>query len=148
MPSNGLAMHIGDVSKQTNLSVDTIRFYERNALLPAAPRTAGRFRLYTNSDVTRLRFVRKMQGLGFSLREVRQIMDLRENRLDACKAVSELVKIKLEEVHAKIRDLTNLEHELARGLRKCNAELKQRQGGSPRICPVLALSDDKGGRRC
>jgi hypothetical protein len=54
----------------------------------------------------------------------------------------------LEEVRVKIRDLRNLEHELARGLRKCNTELKQRPGRSPRICPVLAAPDDKRERRC
>ncbi len=147
MPSNGHSMHIGDVSKQTNLSVDAIRFYERNALLPEPPRSAGHFRLYTDGDVTRLKFVRKMQSLGFSLREIRQILDLRENRLDACQEVSKLVKTKLEEVRVKIRDLKNLEQELARGLRKCNAELKHRNG-TPRICPVLAVPDDKRSRKC
>jgi len=140
-------MHIGDVSKQTNLSVDAIRFYERNALLPEPPRSAGHFRLYTDGDVTRLKFVRKMQSLGFSLREIRQILHLRENRLDACQEVSKLVKTKLEEVRVKIRDLKNLEQELARGLRKCNAELKHRNG-TPRICPVLAVPDDKRSRKC
>jgi len=134
-------MHIGDVSKQTNLSVDAIRFYERNSLLPEPPRSPGHFRLYTDGDVARLKFVRKMQGLGFSLREVRQIMDLRENRLDACKEVSELVKIKLKEVRTKIRDLQNLELELVCGLRKCNAEQRQKRG--PRTCPVLAIPEYK-----
>jgi len=59
-----------------------------------------------------------MQGLGFSLREIRQILDLRESQLDPCKEVSELVKTKLQEVRAKIRDLTSLEHELASGLQE------------------------------
>lgn len=139
-------MHIGDVSKQTNLSVDAIRFYERNALLPEPPRSVGHFRLYTHGDVTRLKFVRKMQSLGFSLREIRQILDLRENRLDACQEVSKLVKTKLEEVRIKLRDLKNLEQELACGLRKCNAELKHGNGHTPKICPVLAVPDDKRSR--
>ena len=50
-------MQIGEVAKLTALTVDAIRFYERRALLPKAPRTAGRFRLYTNSDVARLGFI-------------------------------------------------------------------------------------------
>jgi DNA-binding transcriptional MerR regulator len=139
-------MRIGDVSKQTNLSVDAIRFYERTALLPEPPRSPGHFRLYTDGDVARSRFVRKMQGLGFSLREIRQILDLRENRLDACKKVSQLVKARVEEVRGKIRDLRNLEHELMHGLRRCNAKLRSRQGHAPRVCPVLAVIDGKGER--
>ena len=85
----------GEVSKRTSLSVDAIRFYERSSLLPALPRTVGRFRLYTDNDVARLSFIQKMQSLGFSLREVRQILDIRDNRLDPCKEVSQLVKTKL-----------------------------------------------------
>jgi MerR family mercuric resistance operon transcriptional regulator len=139
-------MHIGEVSKQTNLSVDAIRFYERAALLPEPPRSPGHFRLYTDGDVARLRFVRQMQGLGFSLREIRQILDLRENRRDACKEVSRLVKAKVEEVRGKIRDLRNVEHELTRGLRRCNAELRNTQGHAPRVCAVLAVIDGEGER--
>jgi MerR family transcriptional regulator, mercuric resistance operon regulatory protein len=128
-------MQIGEVAKLTTLSVDAIRFYERNSLLPKVIRTPGRFRLYCQNDVARLSFIRKMQGLGFSLREVRQILDLRENPIDACKEVSELVKSKLEEVRSKIRDLQKLEAELAGGLRRCNAELKRKHGVGR--CPVL-----------
>ncbi len=61
-------MQIGEVAKLTALSVDAIRFYERRTLLPKAPRTAGRFRLYSHEDVAQLSFIRKMQGLGFSLK--------------------------------------------------------------------------------
>ena len=60
-------MQIGEVAKRTALSVDAIRLYERRALLPKAVRTEGRFRLYGNDDVARLRFITAMQGLGFSL---------------------------------------------------------------------------------
>ena len=135
------ALQIGEVAKLTALSVDAIRFYERSSLLPEVPRTPGRFRLYTNADIARLSFIRKMQSLGFSLREVRQILDLRENRLNACKEVSALVKTKLDEVHSKIRELQKLEGELAAGLRRCNAELKHRR--KYRTCPVLELPSVK-----
>jgi DNA-binding transcriptional MerR regulator len=132
------ALQIGEVAKLTALSVDAIRFYERSSLLPEVPRTPGRFRLFTHADIARLSFIRKMQNLGFSLREVRQILDLRENRLDACKEVSELVKTKLTEVRSKIRELQKLEAELAAGLRKCNAERRHRSKN--RSCPVLELT--------
>ena len=135
--SGHTALQIGEVAKLTALSIDAIRFYERSSLLPEVSRTPGRFRLYTNADVARLSFIRKVQSLGFSLREVRQILDLRENRLDACKEVSELVKMKLVEVRSKIRELQKLEGELASGLRKCNAERKHHR--KHRSCPVLEL---------
>lgn len=130
-------MRIGEVAKLTALTVDAIRFYERRALLPKALRTAGRFRLYTNDDVARLGFIRQMQSLGFSLTEIRQLLELREHHLDACLEVKNLLKTKLEKVQSKVRELEQLERELALDLRKCNRELKHRQKHTPRQCPIL-----------
>ena len=134
-------MQIGEVAKLTALTVDAIRFYERRALLPKAPRTAGRFRLYTKDDVARLDFIRQMQGLGFSLTEIRQLLELREHHLGACLEVRDLLNAKLRKVHAKIQDLERLEHELALDLDKCNRELKHRQRHTPRQCPILISSN-------
>ncbi len=136
-------MQIGEVAKLTALTVDAIRFYERRALLPKAPRTAGRFRLYTKNDVARLDFIRQMQGLGFSLTEIRQLLELREYHLGACLEVRDLLNAKLKKVHAKIQDLESLEHELALDLHKGNRELKHRQRHKPRQCPILINSHEE-----
>jgi DNA-binding transcriptional MerR regulator len=136
-------MQIGEVAKLTALTVDAIRFYERRALLPKAPRTPGRFRLYTSDDVCRLGFIRQMQGLGFSLTEIKQLLELREHHLDACLEVRDLLKTKLGKVHSKIRELEKLEHELALDLHKCNRELKRRQRRTPRTCPILISPNGK-----
>lgn len=136
-------MQIGEVAKLTALTVDAIRFYERRALLPKAPRTAGRFRLYSDDDVARLSFIRQMQGLGFSLSEVGQLLDLREHRLDACYEVKELLRTKVEKVRSKIRELERLERGLVLDLQKCNRELKRRKNRAPRHCPVLSSSDGR-----
>ena len=141
--SNGLkgAIQIGEAAQLTAVTVDTIRFYERRALLPPAPRTTGRFRLYSADDVTRLNFIKQMQGLGFSLQQIKQLLDLRDRSRYACEAVRDLLKDKLIEVRSKIRDLQKLESELAVDLRKCTRELKYRQSHAPRQCPVLTVSD-------
>jgi len=133
-------MQIGKVAKLTALTVDAIRFYERRSLLPKPARTVGRFRLYTGDDVLRLDFIRRMQDLGFSLSEIKQLLELRERRLNACDEVSALLKTKLENVRSKISELQKLEVELAVDLRKCNRELKSREKHGPRSCPVLASS--------
>jgi len=130
-------MQIGEVAKLTALTVDAIRFYERRALLPKAPRTAGRFRLYTNSDVARLGFIGQMQGLGFSLTEIRQLLELREHHLGACLEVRDLLNAKLKKVHSKLQELQQLERELALDLHKCNRELRHRQRHTLRECPIL-----------
>jgi DNA-binding transcriptional MerR regulator len=119
-------MQIGQVAKLIALTIDAVRFYERHSLLPKAARTAGRFRLYTNGAVARLDFIKTMQDLGFSLQEIKQLLELRERRLDACDEVSALLKAKLVSVRSKIRELQKLETELAADLRKCSWELKHR----------------------
>jgi len=63
-------MQIGIVAKKVGLSIDAIRFYERNGLFPRPPRTEGGFRRYAETDVETLAFVRRVQGLGFKLSEI------------------------------------------------------------------------------
>jgi MerR family transcriptional regulator, mercuric resistance operon regulatory protein len=130
-------MQIGEVAKRAALTVDTIRFYERRRLLPKAERTAGRFRLYTEDAVERLRFIQQMQALGFSLRDVGELLKLRERKVDACESVEKLLEAKVEDVRSKLADLRQLESELIADLRKCKRELKHRQRHSPSPCPVL-----------
>ena len=136
-------IQIGEAAEQAALSVDAIRFYERRALLPKAPRSPGRFRIYTANDVARLTFIKQMQGLGFSLQEIKQLLDLRDRRRDACGEVKDLLSAKVGEVRSKIRELQNLARELALDLRKCNRELRRRQKRAPRACPVLSSSDGR-----
>jgi DNA-binding transcriptional MerR regulator len=103
-------------------------------------RTTGRFRMYTVEDIERLRFIGRMQALGFSLREIKVLADLRARRVDACESVRKLLTTKLAEVRAKMRQLEGLESELAVDLRKCNSELKHRRRHTPAACPVLGTS--------
>ena len=130
-------MQIGEVAKRTSLTADAIRFYERRKLLPKPLRSAGRFRLYGDGTVERLHFIQQMQGLGFSLREVSELIQLRERRVDACESVRELLKAKLTDVRAKLQDLRHLESELETDLRKCNRELNHRRRHAACPCPVL-----------
>ena len=126
-------MQIGIVAKKVGLSVDAIRFYERNALLPRAARTEGGFRQYGESDVETLAFIRRVQGLGFKLREIRGLLSLRGSRLQSCAPVRRRLEEKLVDVQRKLADLQKLEHELRMALRSCNRELRNQ----PAHCPIL-----------
>ena len=126
-------MQIGIVAKKIGLSVDAIRFYERNALLPRAARTEGGFRQYGESDVETLAFIRRVQGLGFKLSEIRALLRLRGNRLQPCAPVRRRLQEKLVDVQRKLIDLHKLEHELRLALRSCNKELRKRSAH----CPIL-----------
>ena len=126
-------MQIGVVAKKIGLSVDAIRFYERNGLLPHSPRTEGGFRRYGESDVETLAFVRRVQGLGFKLKEIRGLLKLRGDRFQPCAPVQRRLQEKLADVQQKVIDLRRLEHELRLALRSCNRELRKRDAH----CPIL-----------
>ena len=126
-------MQIGAVAKKIGLSVDAIRFYERNGLLPRPPRTEGGFRRYGENDVETLAFVRRVQGLGFKLSEIGDLLKLRGNRLQPCAPVQRRLQEKLADVQRKLGNLHKLEHELRLALRSCNKELHKRSAH----CPIL-----------
>jgi MerR family mercuric resistance operon transcriptional regulator len=143
LESPGSTIQIGEAAQQAKLSIDTIRFYERRALLPKAPRTEGHFRLYTADDVVRLIFIRQMQGLGFSLREIKQLLGLRDRGGHACREVRDLLSSKLTDIRSKIRNLQDLERELVLDLQKCNRELKNRRGHGTQCCPILSDGNER-----
>jgi MerR family mercuric resistance operon transcriptional regulator len=126
-------MQIGIIAQKIGLSVDAIRFYERNGLLPRPPRTQGGFRMYGESDVETLAFVRRVQGLGFKLSEIRGLLRFRGNRLQPCAPVRRRLQEKLGDVHRKLIDLHKLERELRLALRSCDKELRKRSVH----CPIL-----------
>ena len=127
-------MQIGIVAKRIGLSVDAIRFYERNGLLPRPPRTEGGFRRYAESDVETLAFVRRVQGLGFKLSEIRGLLRLRGNRLQPCAPVQRRLQEKLADVRQKLSDLHKPEQEVRLPLRSSDQEPRKRDAH----CPILS----------
>lgn len=131
-------LRIGDLAKRTQMSVEAIRFYEKRGLLPKAARSVGRFRLYATDDVSRVHFIRQMQSLGFSLQEIKQLVDLRSRNVEACESVRDLLQEKLSQIRAKASELQKLEAELAADVAKCERELKHRRQHAAEACPVLS----------
>ena len=133
----GQSLRIGELASHAAMTVDAIRFYEKRGLLPKAQRSAGHFRLYGPRDLERVRFIRQMQALGFSLREIRELVDLRGRKTEACETVRKLLREKLAATRTKARQLKQLETELLADLRKCNEEMRHRRKHKPCPCPVL-----------
>jgi MerR family mercuric resistance operon transcriptional regulator len=133
-------MQIGVVAKKIGLSVDAIRFYERNGLLPRPPRTEGGFRRYAENDVETLAFVRRVQGLGFKLNEIRGLLNLRGSRMQPCAPVRRCLEAKLADVRHKLENLQKLKRELQLALRSCDKELRKQNAH----CPIL---QDSGARK-
>jgi DNA-binding transcriptional MerR regulator len=132
-------MHIGRVAKKIGLTPDAIRFYERNALLPRPPRSAGGFRQYADKDVETLQFIRQVQGLGFILKQVRELLELRGLSKQPCAPVRRRLEQKLEDVRIKLADLHKLEQQLGAALRACGSKPR---GRSTR-CPLLSKPDSQ-----
>ena len=133
----GQPARIGQVAHATGLSIDTIRFYEKQGLLKLPPRTEGGFRSFGPRDIETLKFVCKAQELGFSLSEIREILILRADHVPACTHVRELLEQKLTAVEQKITELQMLERGLKRALQRCKHELKTAEPGHQQCCPVL-----------
>jgi DNA-binding transcriptional MerR regulator len=137
-------MQIGIVAKKIGISVDAIRFYERTGLLPKPARTEGGFRRYGQNDIEILAFVRRVQGLGFTLSEIRGLLRLRGSRLQPCAPVQRRLQEKLADIRRKLNDLHKLERELQLALCSCNNELRKRNAH----CPILRVQQSQaGGRR-
>ena len=119
------ALHIGTAAKQTGLSIDAIRFYQKSGLLKPPARTAGGYRVFTKTEIAELEFIARAQDLGFSLAEIKELVSLRNENGRACPEVRSLIHRKLQTVREKIATLKQLESELARGLRLCDRALKR-----------------------
>src|ERR1022692_4376783 len=133
MPSG---IQIGRVSEETGLSVDAIRFYERQRLLERPLRTEGGFRLFNSEDIQRILFIRRAQRLGFSLPEIRELLLRRDDGM-GCSHMRDLLRAKVTTVREKIRELGILEEQLTKGLRKCERNLKSARRCHTDGCPVL-----------
>jgi DNA-binding transcriptional MerR regulator len=138
-------MHIGSVARKIGLTPDAIRFYERSALLPRPPRTAGGFRQYSETDIEMLEFIRRAQGLGFTLREVGELLELRRSRLQPCTPVRQRLERKLVQVRGKLATLRTLESELKVALRNCERGLKRRSGRCPLLSTSMSHKPEKTG---
>src|SRR4051812_35286903 len=97
-----MPLSIGDLARTTGTKVETIRYYERIGILPAPARTAGGQRTYTSDHLRRLAFVRRARDLGFTLDQVRALLDLADQPDRDCGAVDAVARAHLEEVDRKL----------------------------------------------
>jgi Cu(I)-responsive transcriptional regulator len=113
-------LSIGELGRRTGTKVETIRYYERIGLIAAPARSAGNYRAYGDEHLARLSFVRRSRDLGFSLDQVRALLDLADQRDRPCAAVDAIAKQHLEEVERKIADLEALRRELDSMVAQCH----------------------------
>lgn len=112
-------MTIGGLARQTGTSVETIRFYEREGLLPAPPRSAGNYRLYTKSHAQQLAFISNCRNLDMALVEIRLLLTFRNDSSADCGAVSRILDEHAGHVAVRIAELESLQKELRRLRKLC-----------------------------
>lgn len=128
-------MKIGELSRATGTNIETIRYYERIGLLPAPSRTAANYRSYGDTHRARLAFVRHSRDLGFTIEEIRSLLDLSDHPERDCADADRIATRHLEQVEEKIAQLTLLREELSRIVGRC-------RGGVAADCRVIeALGD-------
>jgi DNA-binding transcriptional MerR regulator len=110
------ALKIGDVSKQSGVGVEALRFYEKAGLLERPARTEGGYRLYGAATLERLDFIKRAQVLGFSLNEIKQIIDERRAGASPCANVREIVRGRLRELDERMAQMRRYRRELAGAL--------------------------------
>jgi Cu(I)-responsive transcriptional regulator len=129
-------MNIGELARVTDTKAETIRYYERIGLMPAPPRTAGNYRDYSGAHVSRLTFTRRARDLGFSIEQIRALLDLADQKEQSCAAVDAIAREHLAEVKRKLADLAALRRELDSLIGQC-------RHGTVAECRILeALAPD------
>ena len=131
-------MLIGDLAKKTRVSIDTIRYYEREKLIkPVFIRDSG-YREFDKNSVETICFVIRAKDLGFSLKEIRGLLKLKNNPNTKCGEVNTLVEKKLADVTAKISSLKVMKKDLNRLLNECTEA-----AASLNLCPIVDSLDGK-----
>lgn len=125
------SMTIGQLAERAGVGIETVRFYERSGLIEEPPRRASGYRQFPEESVGRLQFIRRAKSLGFSLKEVRQLLEVRVDSSCPCTEVEQRLEAKLVEIDAKIRDLRAMKQALVELASSC------KQQPSPSDCPVL-----------
>lgn len=133
-----LSLTIGAVAKRVGVAIDTIRYYEREGLLPEPQRRASGYRSYGEGTVSQLRFIRRAKDLGFTLEEIRELLTLSTDRQRGVKAVKQRAQKRLAAIEQRIVDLQRVRDGLAQLVESCPGH------GKPEDCPILrALSDEE-----
>ena len=131
-------MRIGELAKTTGIGIDAIRFYERHGLLPEPKRRESGYRTYAVDDVRQLQFIARAKQLGFSLQEIRELLELSNARDTDVASVKAATEKKLQDVERRLAEMTHIRDGLRTLIERCPGH------GSPEDCPILgALCGDQ-----
>lgn len=129
-------MRTSELAARAGVNAETLRYYERRGLLPEPTRTRGGYRDNPASDVALLRFIKRAQGLGFTLDEVEELLHLDSGGPDSCDAARALAEHRKADLEQRIRDLRRMHDSLAELVATCDLPMVDRR------CALLEAIDD------
>lgn len=115
-----MEIRIGDLAKRSGCEVVTIRYYEKEGLLPKPARSGGNFRLYGEAHIERLQFIRHCRSLDMTLREIRALLGLRDNPMQDCGEANTLLEAHIQQVEMRVSALLQLKRHLVDLREKCS----------------------------
>ncbi len=133
-------LSIGTVAREAGVGVETLRFYEREGLIENPPRRRSGYRQYPPETVDRVRFIRRAKDVGFSLREIRELLDLRLSPGATAADIRKRALAKIDDIGAKIRSLQRMKRTLRRLTSACRGR------GPLHACPILEALEGRGKR--
>ncbi len=133
-----MSLKIGEVAERGGVNLQTIRYYEREGLVPEPPRLASGYRMFPETAVRRVHFIKRAQELGFSLAEIRELLSLREDTRAGSQAMHERAQAKIADIEQKIRTLRAMKSALHRLAEKCPG------CGPLSDCPILDALEAEG----
>jgi len=122
----------GQLAKTSGVNPETIRYYEKLGLLPKPLRTESGYRLFSEEDIKRIKFIKRAKELGFTLKEIKELLQLRFETEGECSEVREIAEIKLKDVQKKIEDLEKIKSILEELINQCPSK------GSILKCPIIS----------
>ena len=129
------SLTIGHLAKEAGVNLETVRYYERKGLLPKPPRSASGYRLFPTEAARRLRFIRRAQELGFSLREIGELLSLRVSRTTTSKDIRARAEAKIADIEGKIKSLESMKKALLKLTKVCAGCVPVGE------CPILESLD-------
>lgn len=126
---------IGDLAQRSGLTPDALRYYERMGLLRPVHRTTGRFRVYSEQALDRLRFIKQAQAVGLSLREIQDLLTYEGGGTRRCRRVHDMLVAKLADLEARVRELQEFRDELEHLKAECERTLESVAATAE--CPVI-----------
>lgn len=133
---------IGKVAKRGEVNIETVRYYERQGLIPPPPRRESGYREYPEETVKRIRFIKRAQELGFSLKEVAELLALRVGPETTCGEIRKVAEAKITDIEGKMRTLQSMREVLTKLAAACSGR------GPTSECPILEALESAEDANC